>query len=78
MECPDMAEEKDGGIDLVKYGVLWQRVQDMDKKMDKMERQLEELVALANKSKGGLWLGMSIASGLSALVGFMASHWKGH
>jgi hypothetical protein len=73
-----MAEEKDGGIDLVKYGVLWQRVQDMDKKMDKMERQLEELVALANKSKGGLWLGMSIASGLSALVGFMASHWKGH
>jgi len=73
-----MAEEKDGGIDLVKYGVLWQRVQDMDKKMDKMERQLEELVALANKSKGGLWLGMSIASVLSALVGFMASHWKGH
>ena len=73
-----MAEEKDGGIDLVKYGVLWQRVQDIDKKMDKMERQLEELVALANKSKGGLWLGMSIASGLSALVGFMASHWKGH
>jgi len=78
MECPDMAEEKDGGIDLVKYGVLWQRVQAMDKKMDKMERQLEELVALANKSKGGLWLGMSIASVLSALVGFMASHWKGH
>jgi len=57
---------------------LWQRVQDMDKKMDKMERQLEELVALANKSKGGLWLGMSIASGFSALVGFLASHWKGH
>ena len=73
-----MADEKESGIDLVKYGVLWQRVQDMDKKMDKMERQLEELVALANKSKGGLWLGMSIASGLSALVGFLASHWKGN
>ena len=73
-----MAEEKDGGIDLVKYGVLWQRVQDMDKKMDKMERQLEELVALANKSKGGLWFGMSIVSGISAIVGFILSHWKGH
>ena len=71
-----MADEKDSGIDLVKYGVLWQRVQDMDKKMDKMERQLEELVALANKSKGGLWLGMSIASAFSAFVGFVASHWK--
>ena len=34
-------------IDLVKYGVLWQKVQDMDRKVDKMERQLEELLALA-------------------------------
>ena len=65
-------------IDPVKYGVLWQRVQDMDKKMDKVERQLEELVALANKSKGGLWFGMSMVSGVSAVVGFILSHWKGH
>lgn len=65
-------------IDPVKYGVLWQRVQDMDKKMDKVERQLEELVALANKSKGGLWFGMSMVSGVSAIVGFILSHWKGH
>lgn len=72
-----MADEKDSGIDLVKYGVLWQRVQDMDKKMDKMERQLEELVALANQSKGGLWLGMSVVSGVSAIIGFIVSHWKG-
>lgn len=64
-------------IDPVKYGVLWQRVQDMDKKMDKMECQLEELVALANQSKGGLWLGMSVVSGVSAIVGFILSHWKG-
>ena len=63
-------------IDLVKYGVLWQKVQDMDRKVDKMERQLEELLALANKGKGGLWLGMSIASAFSAFVGFVASHWK--
>lgn len=64
-------------IDLVKYGVLWQKVQDMDRKVDKMERQLEELLALANRSKGGLWIGMSIASAFSAFVGFLASHWKG-
>ena len=65
-----------GEIDPVRYGVLWQRVQDMDKKMDKMERQLEELVALANRSKGGLWFGMSMVSGVSAIVGFILSHWK--
>jgi hypothetical protein len=66
----------DSGIDLIKYGVLWQRVQDMDRKVDKMERQLEELLALANKSKGGLWFGMSMISGISAIVGFVLSHWK--
>jgi hypothetical protein len=69
-----MADGKE--IDLVKYGVLWQKVQDMDRKVDKMERQLEELLALANRSKGGLWIGMSIASAFSAFVGFVASHWK--
>ena len=68
---------ENGEIDPVKYGVLWQKVKDMDKKVDKMERQLEELLALANKSKGGLWFGMSIVSGVSAAVGFVLSHWKG-
>ena len=63
-------------IDLVKYGVLWQKVQDMDKKMDKVERQLEELVALANKGRGGLWFGMTIVSGVSAVVGYMLNYFK--
>ena len=63
-------------IDPVKYGVLWQRVQEMDKKMDKMENQIDQLLTLANKSKGGLWVGMSIVSALSAFVGFVVSHIK--
>lgn len=63
-------------IDLVKYGVLWQKVQDMDKKMDKVERQLEELVALANKGRGGLWFGMTVVSGASAVIGYFISYWK--
>jgi hypothetical protein len=71
-----MAEEKDSGIDLVKYGVLWQRVQDMDKKMDKMERQVEELLALANKGRGGFWMGMTIASSVGAAVSWIAGHMK--
>jgi hypothetical protein len=64
-------------IDPVKYGVLWQRVQDMDKKIDKMEKQLEELVALANKGRGGFWVVMGIASAISGAVGFLLSVWRG-
>jgi len=67
----------DGEIDLVKYGVLWQKVQDMDKKVDKMERNVEELLALANKGRGGFWMGMTIASSVGAAVSWIAGHMKG-
>jgi hypothetical protein len=66
-----------GEIDPVKYGVLWQKVQDMDKKIDKMERQLEDLIALANKGKGGFWMGMTIASFVGGAASWLASHWGG-
>ena len=71
-----MTQETQEGIDLVKYGVLWQKVQDMDKKVDKMERNVEELLALANKGKGGMWFGMSIVSGVSAVVGYALNYFK--
>ena len=67
---------ENGEIDPVKYGVLWERVQHMDKKISKMESQLDELIALANKGKGGLWFGMSVVSGISVLVGYIVSIWK--
>jgi hypothetical protein len=56
--------------------VLWQKVQDMDKKVDKMERNVEELLALANKGRGGLWFGMTVVSGASAVFGYIVSYWK--
>ena len=74
LETDVMAEGNE--IDLVKYGVLWQKVQDMDKKVDKMERNVEELLALANKGKGGLWFGMTIVSGVSVVFGYIVSIWK--
>ena len=64
-------------IDLVKYGVLWQKVESMEAKIDKMEASIEELVAMANRSRGGLWVGMSIVSVISSLVGYVA-HWLGN
>ena len=70
-------------IDLVKYGVLWQKVEDyerrfddMDKKMTKMEGQLEQLVALANQGRGGFWAGMALVSAISSAMGYV-SHWIG-
>ncbi len=64
-------------IDPVKYGVLWERVQQMDKKIDKMERQVEQLLELANKGKGGFWMGMTIASMVGGAITWAAGHFKG-
>ena len=64
-------------IDPVKYGVLWERVQQMDKKIDKMERQVEQLLELANKGKGGFWMGMTIASMIGGAITWTAGHFKG-
>lgn len=62
-------------IDPVKYGVLWQKVEDyerkltsMEKKMDKMEANIEQLVAMANRSKGSLWALMGVASVVGAAI----------
>lgn len=68
-------------IDPVRYGVLWntvenneKKLEEMNKKIDKMEAQLDRLVSMADQSKGGFWAGMMIVSGLSTLVGW-AFHW---
>jgi hypothetical protein len=67
-------------IDPVKYGVLWERVQnyerrfdEMSSKMDKMESNVEKLVALANQGRGGFWAGMAFVSFISSAVGFAFS-----
>jgi predicted PurR-regulated permease PerM len=70
-----MADQE--GIDPVKYGVLWERVTQMDKKIDKMEGQIEELLALANKSKGGFWMGMTIASIIGGVIAWVLAWFKG-
>jgi hypothetical protein len=46
----------------------------MDKKMDKMESNLEKLVALANQGRGGFWAGMALVSAASSVVGYVSSY----
>lgn len=60
----------ESGFDPIKYGVLWQRVQDMDKKMDRMERQMEQLLDMASRSKGAIWLGIGLWSVVTGIAGF--------
>lgn len=58
-------------IDPFKYGQLVAQVEQMEKKIDKLEQSIDTLLELANKSKGGFWAGMTIASFLGGLVTFV-------
>ena len=65
-------------LDPVKYGVLWntvenneKKLEEMNKKMDKMEGKIEELLAMAERSKGSLWALMGVASVVGAVISFL-------
>ena len=64
-------------LDPVKYGVHWntvenneKKLEEMNKKMDKMEGKIEELLAMAERSKGSLWALMGVASVVGGVISF--------
>jgi hypothetical protein len=69
-------------LDPVKYGVLWQKVEgyedkfnDMSKKMDKMEANIEKLLENQAHQKGAGWLAIGMLSVLSTIGGWFIHWW---
>jgi hypothetical protein len=58
------------GIDPVKVGMMWAKVEAMETEVTELRKDVKTLLELANKSKGGFWMGMVIASSISSLIGF--------
>lgn len=63
-------------IDPIQYGRLIAQVDNLTSKVDSMDNDIKELLALANKSKGGFWMGMTIASIAGGCITWVVSHWK--
>jgi len=61
-------------IDPIKVGVMWQKMETMEKEVSELRDDVKTLLALANKSKGGLWAGMMVVSAVSSLVGFLSHY----
>ena len=64
-------------IDPVKFGLLIGQVKTLEDQVAAMQSDVKELLALANKGKGGFWMGMTIASSVGAAVAWIAGHMKG-
>ena len=58
------------GIDPVKIGVMWAKVEAMESEVFELRKDVRTLLELANQSKGGFWMGMVIVSSISSLIGF--------
>jgi len=59
----DMSE-----IDPVKVGVMWQKVEAMEKEMFEMRHDIKTLLAMAERSKGSLWALMGVASFVGGII----------
>lgn len=63
-------------IDPVQYGQMLKAVETMEADMQQMKANIATLLELANKSKGGLWVGMSFAAFLSSVATWIVTHFS--
>jgi DNA anti-recombination protein RmuC len=64
-------------IDAREFGKLEAQVESLQKEMHSLSQDVKALLELANKGKGGFWMGMTIASFMGGIVTFIADRvWK--
>lgn len=64
-------------IDARDFGKLEAQVEALQKEVHVLSQDVKTLLELANKSKGGFWMGMTIASAVGGLLTFIADRvWR--
>jgi hypothetical protein len=58
-------------IDLREFGKLEAQVEVLQVEVSALREDVKKLLAMANKSKGGFWVGMAIASAISGAAAFL-------
>jgi len=61
-------------IDPIKVGVMWQKLETMEREVSELRDDVKTLLEMANKSKGGIWAGMIFVSAISSFVGFISHY----
>ena len=62
-------------IDPREFGRLEAEVHSLRTQVAALQNDVRALLELANRSRGGLWMGMTIASMLGGLGSWIVSHW---
>jgi hypothetical protein len=61
-------------IDPVQFGKLTAQVETLERQVTELSTDVKSLLELANKSKGGFWMGMAIASAVGGFVSWMVGN----
>mgnify|MGYP003630319761 FL=1 len=62
-------------INPIEYGRLLAKVETLEDRVDDMSKDIKSLLELANQSKGGFWMGMTIASIAGGFLTWILTHW---
>ena len=64
-------------IDARDFGKLEAQVESLQEQVSQLSVDVKSLLELANKGKGGFWMGMTIASFMGGFITFVADRiWK--
>ena len=57
------------------FGRMKEQIDQLQKSQDELNKDMKEMLALANQGKGGFWAGMAIAAFISSLVTIVFKQW---
>ena len=64
-------------VDARDFGKLEAQVEALQNEVHSLSQDVKALLELANKGKGGFWMGMTIASFMGGVITFVADRvWK--
>jgi hypothetical protein len=74
-EDPERLQMAD--VDARDFGKLEAQVEALQNQVTQLSADVKSLLELANKGKGGFWMGMTIASFMGGVITFVADRlWK--
>ena len=61
-------------MDAIQFGKMQAEVETLKSDVQELKRDMKALLELANKGKGGMWAGMTIAGMVGGVLTWLASH----
>jgi hypothetical protein len=62
-------------INPVEFGKMKEQIEHLQKGQDELNKDMKEMLALANQGRGGFWMGMAIASFIGSIFTIFFRNW---